>query len=166
MARSKFEQRFKIESRETTLEDAISCGYSDVGDLADEMEEWRDSIPENLQGSDKYSAIEEAFDVLNDNRDEPNIDEALNNLKVSYSVISKRYKSRSGISRSVRLDNALSYLSGIIDTLQEEMDRLDEIEDRSDDDNSRFDLCQSLQEEVQNTIDNLDGRVEFPGMFG
>lgn len=38
--------------------------FSEVEELKGEMEDWRDSVPENLQGGDKYSHIEEVIDIL------------------------------------------------------------------------------------------------------
>jgi len=40
--------------------------FSDIEELAGEMENWRDSIPENLQGGDKYCSVDEAASVLSD----------------------------------------------------------------------------------------------------
>lgn len=45
-------------------EEARSLAQEIVRELADELETWRDSIPENLQGGDKYSQVEEAADAL------------------------------------------------------------------------------------------------------
>lgn len=44
--------------------EARSLAQEIVEELADELETWRDSIPENLQGGDKYSQVEEAADAL------------------------------------------------------------------------------------------------------
>ena len=35
-----------------------------IEELCDEMEQWRDSIPENLQSGGKYSEVEECYDAL------------------------------------------------------------------------------------------------------
>ncbi|HET7713404.1 MAG TPA: hypothetical protein VFK94_03350 [Patescibacteria group bacterium] len=37
---------------------------SDLESLVDEMTSWRDNYPENLQGTDKYSQIDDACSVL------------------------------------------------------------------------------------------------------
>ena len=42
---------------------------SEVEDLSSELEEWRDNMPENLRGGEKYEALEEAIlqlaDIIN-----------------------------------------------------------------------------------------------------
>lgn len=51
------------------IEEQVTSTTSDIDDLIGEMEEWKDSIPENLQGSDKASEIEECIDALNELKD-------------------------------------------------------------------------------------------------
>lgn len=41
-----------------------------IEELKDEMENWRDNIPDNLQGGEKYSAVEECVDELDRVKDE------------------------------------------------------------------------------------------------
>lgn len=63
------EQQKKYESRADRLGEAeglVGDANSIIEDLKGEMEEWRDSIPENLQGGDKYSEVEEAISNLED----------------------------------------------------------------------------------------------------
>lgn len=67
------ERQKKYESRADRLgqaEGLISDANSVVEELQNEMEEWRDSIPENLQGGNKYSEIEEAVSNLEQLHDE------------------------------------------------------------------------------------------------
>lgn len=45
---------------EASVEDAKQI----VEELYDEMEQWRDSIPENLQGGDKYSQVDDCCNNL------------------------------------------------------------------------------------------------------
>lgn len=42
---------------------------ADLGEITYEEEEYRDNIPENLQGSEKYERADEACDNLNDAAD-------------------------------------------------------------------------------------------------
>lgn len=44
--------------------DILSVDYEDLSDLKDEIESWRDSIPENLQGGDKFSTLDETANTL------------------------------------------------------------------------------------------------------
>jgi len=43
---------------------AIESGVQEIRDLAEEMREWFDNMPENLQGSDRGTRVEEAADTL------------------------------------------------------------------------------------------------------
>ena len=42
----------------------IEIGASEIGDLREELEEWRDNLPENLQSSSKSEELEEAISAL------------------------------------------------------------------------------------------------------
>lgn len=44
----------------------ISDGKSEVSSLAEEMREWADNMPENLQGGEKHTEVEEAADALDE----------------------------------------------------------------------------------------------------
>ena len=48
----------------------IENAASDVDELNGEMQEWLDSLPENLQGGDKASELQEAIDALEALKDE------------------------------------------------------------------------------------------------
>lgn len=57
------------ESRADRLAEAVSMindAKGIVEELKNEMESWRDSIPENLQGGDKYSEVDEAATALDE----------------------------------------------------------------------------------------------------
>jgi hypothetical protein len=50
----------RLGEAESSVGDALSI----VEELKDEMEQWRDSIPENLQSGEKHSQVEEAISAL------------------------------------------------------------------------------------------------------
>lgn len=50
----------RLASAQSMIEDARAI----VDELKGEIEEWRDNLPENLQGGDKYSALEECASGL------------------------------------------------------------------------------------------------------
>jgi len=58
---------------ESAIEDAKSC----VEELKDEMQNWYDSIPENLQQGDKANEVQETIDALD------NVSSELDNLDAS-----------------------------------------------------------------------------------
>ena len=61
-----------------SLSGKMETVLEDIEIIKDEEEEYRDNIPENLQGSDRYSAAEEAIDNLNSAYD--TLQEAFDNL--------------------------------------------------------------------------------------
>ena len=69
-------------SRATRLSEAIAKieeGLGEVTDLKDEMESWKDSIPENLQNGDKANQVSECFDNLE--QGESSLTEAVEQLQ-------------------------------------------------------------------------------------
>lgn len=44
----------------------LGVDTDELASLKDEIESWRDSIPENLQGSDKYATLDETANVLDE----------------------------------------------------------------------------------------------------
>ncbi len=73
------------ESRAARLAEAsgmLDNAISVVRELKEEMENWRDTIPENLQGGDKYSQIEESIDGLENLEGE--LDSAIGNFEVEF----------------------------------------------------------------------------------
>lgn len=47
-----------------SLSEKMETVLADIGIIKDEEEEYRDNIPENLQGSERYSSAEEAVNNL------------------------------------------------------------------------------------------------------
>lgn len=67
--------------RRTELEKVVELLENAKGileDLRDEETEYRDNIPENLQGSDKYDKADCACEILDSAVD--NLDEAISNI--------------------------------------------------------------------------------------
>jgi hypothetical protein len=60
------ERRKALQDISTQLEELKGC----LEDLMEEEEEYRDNIPENLQGSERYERAEEACDNLGSAVDE------------------------------------------------------------------------------------------------
>lgn len=52
-----------------TIIDRLEDIKADLEEITYEEEEYRDNIPENLQGSEKYECADEACDNLNDAAD-------------------------------------------------------------------------------------------------
>lgn len=138
----------------TNISDAISSGCQMLLELADEMSNWYDSMPENLQSSSKADAVQEAQQTL-EGCEEPDIPKAFENILLDVHILHKKRKSRSD-----RRNDAVTYL-------QTAGDRLREIESDDEafpDQDLRDDAC-LLADEVENIISEAEN-VEFPGMFG
>lgn len=164
----------KTEAQTSSLSAAISDAFDEVGELADEMGEWRDSLEEKFSQTDKYSRVSEAADTLDGHRDAPDFDESVvGDIQVTYGVTSNRSKRR-GISRATRLDNAVGKLNACVEALQAEADSLDEQIEELDDSrqeergelSERKEALEELQQELEEAVGELDGGVEFPGMYG
>jgi hypothetical protein len=74
--------RKKYASRAERLDEAkikISDARNIVEELKGEIEEWRDNLPENLQGGEKYSALDECASNLEST--ESSLEEADSNVE-------------------------------------------------------------------------------------
>ena len=62
----------KYKSRATRLSDTLDMTekIADVEQLREELEEWLDNLPENLQSSNKADMLQEAIDNLENIREE------------------------------------------------------------------------------------------------
>lgn len=165
----------KTEPRTSDIESAISDGYDEIGELADEMESWKDGLEEKLSHTSKYEQVSEAFDTLNDNRDMPDVDADLfgeSDTKVSYGETVNKSKRR-GVSRSTRLDNAVAKLSAAVDGIETIINSLDEgedaepEEDRTDLEQQKTDLEDALAnatgeaaDKIQEQIDELQEKID------
>lgn len=140
--------------REVGLLDAIGEVMAEVGDLAQEMRDWADNMPESKQGSSKHDEVEGCADTLEGVQDPVDHETMafLNEIKVTIQDPTPR---RRGFSRADRLGQA-------IDTLGTVMMKLEEYENI---DSNK----QSVADELHSELDNIEGElqgVDFPGMFG
>ena len=63
------------------IHDKIVDLKDSLDDIISEEEEYRDNIPENMQGSDKYAKVDEACDALHDAI--TNLEDAVDNLNTA-----------------------------------------------------------------------------------
>lgn len=145
--------RLKNKMYSLSVESLLEDAYSEFECLAEEMREWYDNLPENLQGGDKGCQLEEAADMLEalDRIDYPDVEE---------SVETVYFPSLNCSSRSARCNEAACKLRQAADAVREFV----EDEDNEVSDGDRDEL-ESFAEEIENHADEADG-VEFPGMFG
>ncbi len=129
-----------------TLADAVDEAFGELSGLAEEMQSWAESIPENLQGGGKYETVSEIADTLG-NIEQPDVPESLSGLEMEYHDLPPRSRA---YSRSDRHAQACYILETCIDTLRE----------RENDDEAS-----ELASELESAKEEV-GYVEFPGMFG
>lgn len=149
--------------------------YSDVEDLKDEMEEWRDNMPESLQSSDKYSQVDEAADTLGSAHDDlegackgiktllekiPVDEDEISMLKLSVRYTEQKMYKGYPMPRWVRLNNPTAALSAVLDVLETYKDGI--LPHLTEEEK---DLFAEHLKSADDALSDLQG-VEFPTMFG
>jgi len=150
--------------------------YSDIEELWYEMVQWKNSIPEYLQDSDKYQAVEEAEDTLD--RAYSDLETgcsgileivggiprsggqiSLLGLKVEYTE-NKMYKGYN-MPRWVRLANPCAALEAAMRFIEGLMDNISELLD----DEEKADELKRCIKAVDDGLSELEN-VDFPPMYG
>jgi len=172
---------YKMEVQRITLADAIANGYSEIQQLRDEMNEWKDNLENgNLGHTDKFSRVEECAEALDSEADNEPSEELPADLvlkEVSVSVQVNRRKNK-GPSRAVRCSNACAYLQVVCDELEGIMEDLPtepeeddegritpEAEKAAEEAQEEKDTLEEIRDHLQSTIEAVEG-IEFPGMYG
>lgn len=118
--------KVKYTSVTTTIEGAIADAYSELQELRDEMNEWRDSLEERFSHTDKYSQVSDAADALDQIADDaPEVDGPLGDIPVTASH-GRKASTKSPYPRWLRRDNATSLMDGAISALEDHIATLDE----------------------------------------
>lgn len=126
----------------STVADLVDSAFTDFEDLAAEVGEWYDGLPENFQVGDKGCALEDAQNTL-DSLSQPDVSEDIGALPVYYlPLINNR-------SRASRRDDAVGRLQAVVDALEE---------------SANDEGIRCLTDELENAISEAGG-VEFPGMY-
>lgn len=147
--------------------DAIENGLSELQELRDEMQSWRDGMEDKLSHTDKYQQVSDACDALDSSDTSIEIDdEDAGDRRVDVSLGSKRR-----MPRWLRRDNAVAMLSAARDSLEALADELEsEVNDAEDDQEEHQELCDRAEtlratvQELEEVIGECEG-VEFPGMY-
>jgi hypothetical protein len=145
-----------MQQMEGTIDELVSGAFSDLEELGQEMQDWFDNMPENLQDGSKGDAVSEAADGLS-NISAVDTPESLATIKVKYAYDSKAR------SRSDRRDNAINVLNAVIEHLES-----DQVKRGIADSSEQEKLTEEYDEflgDLQNARDEAEG-VEFPGMMG
>lgn len=137
----------------TTVDTLIEDAYSTIEELASEMQEAYDNMPESLQGGDVGKRRQEAADNLS-NLDKPDIpDDA---LEVSTVFLPSLDTS----SRAKRASEAADMLNTAAGTIREQIDKMEEAAEKPD-----TSELEELADKLEEDSSELEG-IEFPGMYG
>lgn len=162
---------------------ALEGAAGDYAALAEEMREWADNMANaNMDHLEKYEQVEAAADALEsadlselldtlqqylrtaERLGLPGISE-LSSVEVSWSEF--RPYGKRGASRADRFDNATSAAQAGVEGLARVIDAI-KVEP-TDEDTPELDCLEDVKaafEEIKQAVDELQGGVEFPGMYG
>lgn len=136
----------------TTVECLVSDAFGAIENLAGEMREWYDNMPDVFKDGDKGSQVSEVADTL-EGMSPPDVDTDAGALPVIF------YPNLDTSSRAARASEAAEMLRTAIQALEEAQDEGDKGEGEDVPDYS------NLISELEDAAGEIEG-VEFPGMFG
>jgi len=146
----------KYQQQTSTVLGAVEEAQSVAEELKDELENWRDSLPENLQSGEKADALEEAINALEEAIDklqevQDSDQQAVLDYAITYSQVV--YPKSMYMSRAKRLEVAISGLGGVPSEMPDDLEIPEDDQDDAD-------------EVFNNVSEALDGlqSVEFPAM--
>lgn len=138
----------------------IPDAFSIMSDLREELENWKDSLPENLQNGTKAEELDTAIGEL-EQPQEIDLDEeltkALDDLAGEYPPLRGGRRA----SRADRRDEAVGMLRAAEEMIREKIERLSESDEKE---TSLAERLEQLADECVEAADTFDG-VEFPRMF-
>lgn len=132
----------------STVAELVGDAFGVFEDLACEMGDWYDNLPEGFQAGDKGVMLDDARNTL-ENLEQPEVFEHVATLKVLYLPLTGR------VSRASRRDDAVRRLRAVLEVL---------VAIPPDDDTDKRDERQELINELENAIGDAE-YVEFPGMY-
>lgn len=176
--------KLKTTMSQGSISDAISSGFSDLGELRDEMTEWRDNLEEKLSHTEKYERVSEAADLLEniaDRESECELPDGAEDEAITWSHQMKQSK-KSPYPRWLRLQNAVMALESAKDALETQVgnfeEKITELNDpgEEEEDGEHDEEKAGELEEVKEALDEIirvleevvdeANGVEFPGMYG
>lgn len=153
---------YRPKEEKDSLENVFTSARQELQDLQEEMEAWFDGMPENLQGSEKGDAVNQASDELSgaDQQlpdDLSDLPESVREMEITYTISENKNKRR-GSSREIRCSNACIMMEAVADALDDHAEGEDFNEE-----------VQSLIEDAAASVRTCKDEaecIEFPGMFG
>lgn len=149
--------------------------YSDIEELKDEMESWRDSIPDSLQSGDKYSQVSDAADTLGSAASEleeacdgimkllekiPKDDDKMSILDMNVDYTEHKMYKGYQMPRWVRLANPCAALAAALELIDKYKDSI--LPSLTEEDKG---LLEGYTKQADDALTDLQA-VEFPSMFG
>jgi hypothetical protein len=160
-------RKAKFHEYETGAVSAVQDALAVFEELRDELQNWRDNLPESLQNGSKADELDEAIGQLESaisyaEDEPPQVVEDLPQFTVSTSAKSKK-------SRADRRDEACSMLASAVDTARDFLDDIQKKpEGETDDAETKREAEAGDLDEWIGTIESAQNEAEqiaFPGMY-
>ena len=126
----------------STVAELVGSAFGDLENLASEVGDWYENLPEGFQNGDKGSVLDDTRGTL-ESLSEPDVPNAVAKKEVYYLPLLHLS------SRAARRDDAIGRLQAVVDEF--------------DSDEGDSDIRQFI-DELENAISEAEG-VEFPGMY-
>lgn len=136
------------------INDGISHAFGAIEELKDELQNWRDNLPESKQQSGKADELDEAIQGLEQDS-EPEIPNAVEEWDVQYTYAPARKASRAD-----RRDEAVAILNAIAEKCQGVVE-----DPQGAYDEDELNEIRTFAEACSDAVTSWEN-VEFPGMFG
>ncbi len=138
----------------STVDGLLDDAFGAFEEMAGELQEWYENLPEQFQEAEKGCQLQEVQEVL-EGLVRPEPGDGIGEIEVFYMP-------KEGIkSRPARCDDAASRLHAIVDVLN---DYLGESENEPKEDGPDPDEVQAFIEELEQVAEEAEN-IEFPGMY-
>jgi hypothetical protein len=142
--------KIKFTDVKSTVAESVSIAFGELQSLAEEAREIVDNASDGLRETQRIQSFEATADALEQySSEEPDVEDAIGNLPVTYANWENSRKGR-GLSRADRCAFACSVLGAIIDVLEM---------------NDSVDGVAELRDAIEETMTECE-YCEFPGMYG
>ena len=128
------------------LENAVSTLYGNLEQLGCELSDWADNMPENMKESDKFSALADAVNAL-ENLSEPDVPSD-SGIEVVMKFGNTKYMSKAG-----RLSECESLRAEILSKVE---DKITELDPNADNEEDLVGRLKELQDELESLESEID----------
>ncbi len=161
-------KKLSNEMYKISVEDLVGNAKGTIEELASELRDWHDNLPESLQEGDKGSTLEDSASTL-EGMDIPDLpDWAITETGHPKAITTVFLPQLRCESRADRASEASEELRAAAERLREEAEKLEKPEGCDVEANKERaehgDELSNLADEYESAADEIDG-VEFPGMY-